>query len=91
MKYQRFKKIYEAKNNIITIAHDKENCLLFFLGFNGKTKTICYDDNFYTPIEDYYAFCDLLGDMVARNDIDEEDYEKCEKHFVKWLKKECLA
>lgn len=85
---KRFTTIFKDKSNIIRVVNDWDNCLLFFLGFNGKSKSICYDDNMYYPRDDYYAVCDMLDEMVARNDISEEDYNKVEEQFVKWLRKE---
>lgn len=85
---KRFATIFKDKSNIIRVVNDQENCLLFFLGFNGKSKSLCYDDNMYYPRDDYYTLCDMLDQMVARNDICEEDYNNVEEQFVKWLKKE---
>lgn len=85
---QRFRTIFKDKNNIIRVINDLDNCLLFFLGCNGKSKSLCYDDNMYYPRDDYYAVCDMLDNMVANEDITQEDYDKVEKQFVKWLKKE---
>ena len=80
--------LFKTRHNIITIMVDYENCLLFFLGGNGKSQAISFDDNMYYPRDDYYAVCDLLDEMVANNDIDEEDYIEIENKFVKYLKKE---
>ena len=84
----KMKTIFKDKSNIIRVLNDQENCLLFFLGANGKSKSLCYDDNMYYPRDDYYTFCDMLDQMVARNDICEEDYNNIEQQFVKWLKNE---
>lgn len=85
---KRLTTIFKDKHNIIRVVNDWDNCLLFFLGFNGKSKSLCYDDNMYYPRDDYYTLCDMLDEMVANNDINEEDYNNVEEQFVKWLKKE---
>lgn len=82
------KTIFKDKDNIIRVLNDQENCLLFFLGFNGKSKSLCYDDNMYYPRDDYYMLCDMLDEMVVHNDISEEDYDNIEEQFIKWLHKE---
>ena len=84
----RLKAIY--RNDIISVYNDSDNCLLHFITFSGKHKVLCYDDNMYYPSDDYYTYCDLLNDMVACNDIGEEDYSKYEKRFANWLKRELM-
>ena len=76
------------KDEIINVLSDLDNCLLYFISFTGKVRVVNFDSNFYTAQDDYDTYCGLLNDMVADNDISEQDYSKYEKRFSKWLKRQ---
>lgn len=76
------------KDEIIKVFSDLDNCFIYFISFTGKVRVVNFDSNFYSAQSDYDTYCGLLNDMVADNDISEQDYSKYEKRFSKWLKRQ---
>lgn len=76
----------EYKDNVIRIYHDFESLSVFLISNDGKSRHICYDDNFFWVGEIYYAYRFLL-DEYFNNFADDDDYKKLVKRFETYLLK----